>query len=362
MPVDFGKHDLTQEQKDSLINKIKAIIRKHTLCAPDWTEAISAQNFLAELSLILGMARESSFKELLNVFLSSFSPQFDGGFKVNERNILIIPDENQKLINCMVKEDETDTYYHGALSATQIKNPDRIYKNYLYGTMVNIAISANNNQLNNVFEYCINELLSLEAMDLERGGWYHYRLPWITARILLSIHNILSNDHLAFYSSIGKIELADKKGLDSLIERIYDEKYWRSGAGSWVSMWESTGLCLEAFITSDSALQNRYYVEKIDKVITYLFQDGVINQWLPEDVDFSTEDSANTALAQIVLCSVLYRYIHLSEWTRYATYGRRIGELFTKVIDIFTNSDKINARQFCTAPQILLYIAKAIKK
>ncbi len=353
--------DISEEEKRQLLSNIRAMVNMHTLCDECWTEAISSQNFLVDLAFELKMTRDETFKNLLNIFLLSFSPQFSGGFKLNDRNVLIIPNENQKLIECMLKEDQDDPYYHGALEAKKIVHPDRIYKNYLYGLMVNIATATVNSQLSNVFDHCINELLSDEALDKDRGGWYHYRLPWITARILLGFHNILKNDRLTL-NIIDKIEKLYNKGLSSLIERIYDNKYWRSGAGEWVSKWESTGLCLEAFLTSTEALRDQSYIVRINDVMSYLFKDGIVNEWLPKTIDFSTENSTNTLLAQVVLCSVLYRYIKLPEWKKYEKYCKEIGDFFISCMSELSKESSVIVRQFCTIPQILLYIVRAIKE
>ncbi|MDE7432327.1 MAG: hypothetical protein K2N34_10510 [Lachnospiraceae bacterium] len=354
------ENDLTNEEKQDLLAKIKAILDKHTLCDEKWTQAITSQNFLVDLAFVLDMTHDKSFEDLLDTFLESFVPQFSGGFKLNKKNILIIPDENTKLIECMLEEDKKDSYYTGTLSADKITDPDQIYRNYLYGTMLNIATAANSNELNNVFDYCIGELLNENSID-NRGGWIHYRLPWITARILLGIHNVLKSTRFIKRDIYSRVTTQDKIALDSLIARIYDNKYWRSGAGNWVSKWESTGLCLEAFLTAKDWLSNRYYVENITKVIDFLFQESTIKEWLPDNIDFSNEDETNERLAQIVLCSVLYRFIKLDEWKKYSTFCKIIGDFFKKCIDELYKSEDIKARQYCTIQQIILYIAKAIK-
>ena len=310
------------------------------------------------------MTHDATFEELLNTFLSSFSPQFSGGFKLNKKNLLIIPDENKKLINCMKKEDKEDDYYNGDLSAVNIKNPDIIYQNYLYGIMINISSAANSYALNNVFEYCLTELLNEKSLDKQRGGWIHYRLPWITARILLGLHNILSNNRIILSNRnlYKEIDNQDRIALDSLIERIYNDQYWRSGAGNWVSMWESTGLCLEAFITSNKFLTSDYYLININKVIDYLFRPNVVKEWLPKEIDFSNEESTNNLLAKVVLCSVLFRYIKLDNWKKYIGYKNEIQEFFVKCVENICENKNITARQYCTIPQILLYIAVAVKE
>lgn len=354
---------LNDTQNQELMLKIRAIVKEHTLSDPEWTEAISSQNFLVDLAFVLDMTHDASFEKLLNTFLSSFSPNFSGGFKLNKRNVLIIPDENKKLLQCMEKEDQEGPFYCPQLLAKNIKNPDIIYQNYLYGIMVNIATAANNNALNHVFDYCINELLSDDSFDNERGGWIHYRLPWITARIILGLHNILKNKRVILDEKLYAIIVhQDKVGLDSLIDRIYDNKYWRSGAGDWVSKWESTGLCLEAFITSDNWLENKNYVDSISNVIEYLFQKDMMKEWLPDTIDLSTESSTNNLLAQIVLSSVLYRYLKLDVFEKYAVHKKSISNFFVKCMDAISDNHNIHPRQYCTVPQILLYIAKAIKE
>ena len=191
----------------------------------------------------------------------------------------------------------------------------------------------------------------------------HYRLPWITARILLGLHNILKNKRVVLNRELySNILYQDEVALNSLIDRIYDNKYWRSGAGDWVSKWESTGLCLEAFITSYNWSENRAYVENLSMVIDYLFQEDVLNDWLPTTIDLSTESSTNDLLAQIVLSSVLYRFLKIDAWKKYSVHKKRIGEFFVRCMDEISNTSNIHPRQYCTIPQILLYIAKAIKE
>lgn len=350
--------DISSDDKKKIIRAIKRIVNTHTLCDEEWTKAISSQNFLVDLAFELNMNHDKSFENLLNIFLGSFSPQFDGGYRMNKKNILIIPDENKKLIECMEMEDETDSYYVGSLSASQITNPDIIYQNYLYGIMVNISSAANNTALSNVFNHCTSELLKSDALDLERGGWIHYRLPWITARIVLGFQNVLNNNRIWIPSDkYENIKKQTEIAKQSLISRIYKLKYWRSGAGNWVSKWESTGLCLEVFLTSDEDLSD----DSIDNVIEYLFNDEVVPEWLPNKVDFSSEESTNTLLAQVVLCSVLYRYLKLRKWEKYAKWRMPIGKFFYDCIEYLTSSDNnMPIRQFCTMPQILLYISKAI--
>ena len=95
----------------------------------------------------------------------------------------------------------------------------------------------------------------------------------------------------------------------------------------------------------------------VGKSAFYLFSKTSI-----KTIDFSTENSTNTLLAQIVLCSVLYRYIKLPMWKQYSKYCKPIGDFFISCMSELSKENGVNVRQFCTIPQILLYITRAIKE
>ena len=345
-----------------IVSKIKNIVIKHSLTEPDWTKAISSQNFLVDLACDLELKSEQSFKDLMNIFLKSFSPQFDGGFELNKENILIIPDENQKLIDCMKEEDKKSSFYLGRLKADNIENPDIIYKNYLYGMMINISTTVSNHPaLYGIFRHCIDELLEKHSLDTQ-GGWIHYRLPWITARIVTNLYKILNRKFLDVNESElqNKILSVSSNALDSLFHRLYNDNYWRSGAGTWVSKWESTGLCLEAFFES-MKWRDEKYINKINEIIRYLLEQEILTQWLPSAINVSNEEETNELLASIILGSVIYRYLQTGYFDEYIPQKSSLELFFEKCIEYIERTEEFKIRQFCTIPQILSYITIAMK-
>lgn len=355
-----------QNLKTLLLPKINSFLASRTLSDKSWVKAVSSQYFLVNLACCLNLTKDRSFWSLMDCCLESFTPQFSGGYKLNERNILIIPEENKKLIDCMKKEDENEPYkYHDDLKASKIDKPDIIYKNYLYGLMIYISgVSITNQILKNIFHYCLKELLNVTSLDRNEHGWYHYRLPWITARILTSIYLILEKDcfDVTELEIQDKLKLTASRALQSLYDRVFENSYWRSGAGNWVSNWEATGLCLEAFYKSKE--RNDKYKDLIQQVITYLMTDNVFKQWLPENICFQREEDTNNVLASVVLASVVYQFLKEDLFNvKFKDKIKKIENFFITLIDIITKREEaIPQRQFCTIPQILSYITNAIMR
>ena len=69
IPQNF-ESDISSDDKKKIIRAIKKN---------------SSQNFLVDLAFELNMNHERSFENLLNIFLGSFSPQFDGGYRMNKK-------------------------------------------------------------------------------------------------------------------------------------------------------------------------------------------------------------------------------------------------------------------------------------
>ena len=341
----------------ALLGEIKKIVNYYGLTNNEWAEAISSQNFLVQLAKLLDyQLNQAEYKELFNVFLQSFYLQFDGSPRLAKDRILIIPNENKKLIACMQKEDEDGANYPARLRASAIINPDIIYQNYMHGIMVNIAAQEDNKSLKAIRKYCIDELFSDIALDKD-GGWVHYRLPWITARVLLGMKG------LSFSDRRDKDDLNKKinKAHDSLVDRIFNERFWRSGAGEWVSKWESTALCLEALIDEDYIICDSDKLKKINNVVAYLFRDDNLKEWISPNVDLSAEENSNNLLASVCLASVLYRLLKRDGYQQYLKYKSRIEKIFCECVSAISSGEKIKARQGCTITQILYYVAKAVK-
>lgn len=344
------------KKKNDLLLKIRSIIAEHTLKDKEWIKAISSQYFLIGIAKIFNYRNQQDYKIVLEESLSSFKLRYDGGYRIDDKNILIIPEENEKLINCMIKEDEVDDYYSsGRLNAKLINKPEVLYQNYHYGLMIKICSAENTDNLRAIQNISINELFKKEVLD-EYGGWYHYRLPWITARILISLKDV----NFQMRKDADEIDKHINRALDSLIERIYENKYWRSGAGDWVSKWESTALCLEALMVHNRIKKNKII---IDKIIDYLVTEHILFEWLKKDPNFDDEESTNNTLASIVLSSIMYRIINKYHKKQFEYLISDIMCYFEKCIDILLRdkNKRNHVRQHCTIPEILYYISIAIK-
>lgn len=343
-------------QKGTLMSKIKKILALHTLADENWVKAVSAQYFLIGIAELLKFNTEQNqdYALVLDESFSSIKLNYKGGFKIDEKNILIIPDENDKLLACMQDEDTNDGYYlKTRLRAELIQNPELIYKNYHYGLMLKISGACNTPIFNTVQSLTLDELFRSSSLD-PYGGWYHYRLPWITARILISLKNVNYSNRIDYY----RIDKIINEALKSLIDRVCPDYYWRSGAGDWVSKWESTGLCLEALYVYEEIDNNK---DIIDEIIGYLLSESTKQLWL-NTPDFSTEQSTNETLASIILASVTYRLTHKYYKKIFNEIKSETEIYFLKCLEIIENRGENIVRQYCTIPEILYYIAITMKE
>lgn len=328
----------------AIILEIKKIIARYGLDADEWSLALSGQYFLVSLAHMLGMENQSDYVNLFNKFLSSFQIQHKDKMQLDNQNIMITPSETKRIAECMQEEDMTDSTYAN-IARLRAENIDtqQMHTNYLYGLVLQISSLEDSIYANAIKEICIENLFNKASLD-PYGGWYPYRIPWITARLLISLKSIDKNP---------EIESIITEALESLINRIADNK-WRSGVGTWVSDIESTALCLEALFVWDYVVNNKNVIERI-----ILDMYSVANEFWEKDLDFSTEEKYNDSLALIVLASVVYRIID-NHFTDRQNILREVEDFFKRSIIVVSENNNPTFRQFCTIPQILYYITSAL--
>lgn len=333
---------------------IRRIVARYGVDDDEWAEAISSQYFLLCLSNKLKQKNED-YENLLNKCLSSFRVTYKGQFVLDKDSLLITPDENSRIVECMKNEDSNDSYFRRS-AKTRADNTDsqRMYINFHYGLLIRIVSSEDTEVLRAIKHTCLDNLLNNKSVD-PYGGWYPYRVPWITSRILISLKDI----DYSTYSEKEKVDKVVTDAVSSIYQRINEKApYWRSGVGNWVSKWESTALCLEALYVWEAIDTKK---DLIEKVIRYIFNEENKSEWLNTNISFETEDSANKVLASVILASVSFRVTKTYYKDIYLKHADEIIDFLKRVISVILNQDIKAVLQYCTVPQILYYVLSAIE-
>lgn len=334
--------------------KIKKIIARYGLDDEEWAQAISSQYFLLCLAQQLKWEKKD-YANLLNKCLSSFSVTYTGDYILDNEKLLITPNETNKIIQCMQEEDSNDDYYtHSAKMQAKNIDSEQMYLNFHYGLLIRIVSSENTEVLCAIKHKCLDRLMMECALDTS-DGWYPYRVPWITARILISLKSI----DYSSYSDKKQVDNVIKSSIASLYQRIDDKApYWRSGVGKWVSKWEATGLCLEALFAWDAINDHK---TEIKRILDYVCSEESKNSWLNNQVNFTTEENANNTLSSVILASVVFRISKKIFPDIYEGLCNEILSFFDNVINVINKQAVNKVRQYCTIPQILHYVLAAFE-
>lgn len=335
-----------------LERNVRHIVAQHGFDDSEWAQAISSQYFLLNIAKILKWEKKD-YENLVNKCLSSFNVTYTGNYVIDDGRLLITPDETVRIMECMQKEDEIDTYFTRS-AKMKAKNIDsqQMYFNYHYGLLIKIVSSENTEVLKAIKYQCLNSMLEDKALD-NSDGWYPYRVPWITGRILISLKDVDFSD----YVNKDKLNNVIAAAIESLYQRL-DEKaaYWRSGVGDWVSKWESTALCMEALY-----VWNKIRVSEFKLIVDYVCSEISMNEWLSMDVNFYSEESSNKLLSSVVLASTVYKVTRDYFSNVFFKIQNRIINYFSYVIKLLNSNPIEKVRQYCTVPQILFYILSACK-
>ncbi len=339
------------ELKKEIREFVYRLIARHGLDDENWIKALSSQYFLSKIAIDLEITDREDFKNLIDSFFPFFTPRHDDSIELLESRVLVTPDENARLMESMRLEDQQDDYYKSS-SKTLAENikPELIHENYLYGVALGISSRYKSNFMQAVSDSTINHFLynkSYSVLD-NHGGWYPYRVPWITARILISFSEVdLSRRQDSEY-----IEAVISNALDSLIKRLHPDGYWRSGVGSWVSNWESTALCLEAFAKND---HEKRYSAVLESIVQKIIDN--IDKWSVKKPSFDNEESANNTLGYLLLISIIIQLKHHYDFDSSIALNQEV-EFLDKcksILGLIIDSGDMELRQFCTIPQIASY-------
>lgn len=360
MPHGMNVSNIGNSKKSSkaknIIGKVKKIVAKYGLDDKSWAEAISSQYFLLCLAKQLHLEKHD-YENLINKCLEPFRVTYNFDLVLDDEKILITPDETERISRCMQEEDKKDSYFlrSAKMQATNI-DPQKMYQNFHFGLLIRNASAKHSEVLDKVKLLCLDKLDNEDALDTS-GGWYPYRVPWITGRILISLKSIDFSE----YGNAKRLNGIIEDAIDSLYQRINeDDAYWRSGVGDWVTKWESTALCLEAVYVWGS-IDNDIHHREVEKILAYTCGDDQMQEWLDCEINFSEANSANTVLSAVTLASVMYRVTEQYFPEQFDNISDRIINLFDRVITTINRRGVTIVQQYCTLPQILYYVVEALR-
>lgn len=345
-----------QEKIERLKKTIKKIMAKHGMDDSEWIRAISGQFFLLSLGRELNWHRRSDYEKLMNSCLSSFRVTYHGDFVLDEESLQVTPEETKHIMELMEEEDRQDNYFtrFPKTSAKNI-NSQLMYLNFHYALLLSIVSEEDSELFKILKNSCLEYLFSEKALD-DSDGWYPYRVPWITARVLTNLKNV---DYVDF-ANTHNIDAIINDALESLFQRIHEIKpIWRSGFGTWVTNWESTGLCLEALYKWDVVSKR---TTEIRKIVSYVLSSEICEEWLNMSRRFDSEENSNAILGSVVLASSVYRIIRdeTSFEDLYEEHQEKLFNYFNYIIDMIYKGNVDQVGQFTTVPQIMFYIILAI--
>ena len=340
-----GEGRMSTQSRD-LLSRVRRIVANFGLDSAMWSEAVSGQHFLMTLAHELGLNNQADYIKLYELFLQSFRIKYDDSIELEHNRILITPQETEKMIASMSQQDETSSGKNlGDRMRAMNIDAGQMHLNYHYALMLRMASMRDTNYSRAIRSICLQELESSSALD-PYGGWYPYRTPWLTARVIIT----LTESSESVKRRTGALV---NRAADSLWDRAAPEG-WESGAGDWVSNQESTALCLEALMASDHIWDKADFAKRIIKesYIRLSAQDSTT-------FSFETEESSNDALAACIMASVLLRVqLQCSEDIVDIACCMRI---FESMLSLTQKTKNPHNRQFCTVPQVLYYITRALK-
>lgn len=355
--IDFYKKLANQNDNITCPELRKTIVKyidKNGLLNVDYLSAINTKYFIFGIMEELDQLNSEEAKSLLHSIFNSFLRSFEDCSieTLDSSKLRVLADENEKLIQSMVKDDMAGGYYSTTRhSANNTTNVQINYQNYLYGQLLKISYYAKctKSAFAPIFDFIKNNLFNESSLD-RAGGWKLYRFPWLTARILIALKGVNESEFDEKDKSI--INAA----LESLLDRHSDEFFgkknlWGSGASGWVPHLESTALCLEALM-----LYGKENEEVFKKTIDELIDS--FDDWI-SDIDFTKDQhQTNISTGNIMLASVMYRYFDTKD--NYDTQK----EIIRKVFSITLNQlmcGGINSLQKSTIPACIYYILLAIR-
>jgi uncharacterized alpha/beta hydrolase family protein len=341
-------------QSNELLEKIRKLIAERGLDDISWTQTLPAQYFLIRLARMLKLNKNADYLNLMDAFLRNYYMRVDNTIILSGDKGLDTPEELADIRNSMIEEDKKDDYFSRySKSAAENIDIQLLHDTYHYGLMVQIASSdefPESMTLRLIQDLAINSLIygNGKKPTNDHGGWYPQRLPWLTARVLIG----LKNSGYEMRDDKEHIDETVSQAIDYLMRSIYQDSYWRSGIGDWVTDWEATAVCLEAL---DQWGKIKDHEQKIKRIIDYVLEKE--QEWLVPS-SFDTKNSTNRTLAAVTLLCTVIIIINKYFKKSYDLDHEKYFAYLSKALDQITESSKIEFKQYSTIHQIAFYIAR----
>lgn len=338
--------DVPEVSEDEIYSTVNKFIMRKTLLNGEWGDEISSEFFLLCLAKELNINDSNpQYLELLQRVSERLTEKIDtGDYKIEERHNKKVFAETEQIIELMQKDDlENGIFRNTPYAAKEIHNDIRFFYNYFDALFTKIrSLDDRFRKIAIQSEYTFTALFEKEAFE-PFGGWKLYRLPWLTARVLLCLKDIALNDEQK-----KQVKLA----VQSIIDRQDQDGTWYSGANDWVPIWESTGLCLEALFT----YSKQKHASIIKKTLSHYLAE--LNE-LIDLINYSDdEDASNKSTAVIILLSVMYQVIKCCENDNADVLPIIRKALYLGLEQI--QSTTVKSKQLSCVPCALYYMIKAV--
>lgn len=270
----------------NLMYECQKNLKKRSEIDPSWKNTPSSMYFVISTANMLGTVDE--YKKVIDSLCSNFIVKED---EIEIRyDFLKTTDDFKTIKKRMIKEDFKNGDYSLEYESGVSIDRERMHRNWLFGLMIGIK--------DVLIEFGHGELIQrieeklLELQD-DEGYWYPKRVPWVTARILIGLgeaHYTVENEVVS-------------KGIRYLLSMISGDR-WKAHTGTWNKDFETSSLCLEAFIKCHAD----YEGEETKKVQDYLCDSSPT--WMSPKYEIDGAPTACTLIKILGIQDDLLDYIN----------------------------------------------------
>lgn len=270
----------------NLMYECQKNLKKRSEINPSWKNTPSSMYFVISTANMLGTVEE--YKKVIDALCSNFIVK-EEGIEIRY-DLLKTTDDFVTIKKRMKDEDRINGDHLLEYESGASIDRDRMHRNWLFGLMIGLK--------DVLIEFGYGELVQrieekLFELQDDEGYWYPKRVPWVTARILIGLgeaHYTVENEVVS-------------KGIRYLLSMISDDR-WKAHTGTWNKDFETSSLCLEAFIKCHAD----YEGEATKKVQDYLCDSSPT--WMSPKYEIDGAPTACTLIKILGIQDDLLDYIN----------------------------------------------------